>query len=226
MKKLLMVAMALIIACGVSYAEEKDMKQLRKERAELRKLSAKEFNTKATKAARNEAKALKKEGWKVNPGALPLEKQLDNSYLKQQEFDDDLFPKYIMADGKSIGESYEAARAAATSLAISSLAGQIQTEVAALIENTIANKQLAPQEAASIVETVQSSKNLITQSIGRTLPLVECYRELKKNGNIEVLVRIAYSEKMAKEAVKKAVREELEKKGEDLHEKLDKALGL
>lgn len=226
MKKLLMVAMALIIACGVSYAEEKDMKQLRKERAELRKLSAKEFNTKATKAARNEAKALKKEGWKVNPGALPLEKQLDNSYLKQQEFDDDLFPKYIMADGKSIGESYEAARAAATSLAISSLAGQIQTEVAALIENTIANKQLAPQEAASIVETVQSSKNLITQSIGRTLPLVECYRELKKNGNIEVLVRIAYSEKMAKEAVKKAVREELEKKGENLHEKLDKALGL
>lgn len=218
--------MALIIACGVSYAEEKDMKQLRKERAELRKLSAKEFNTKATKAARNEAKALKKEGWKVNPGALPLEKQLDNSYLKQQEFDDDLFPKYIMADGKSIGESYEAARAAATSLAISSLAGQIQTEVAALIENTIANKQLAPQEAASIVETVQSSKNLITQSIGRTLPLVECYRELKKNGNIEVLVRIAYSEKMAKEAVKKAVREELEKKGDDLHEKLDKALGL
>lgn len=226
MKKLLMVAMTLIIACGVSYAEEKDMKQLRKERAELRKLSAKEFNTKATKAARNEAKALKKEGWKVNPGALPLEKQLDNSYLKQQEFDDDLFPKYIMADGKSIGESYEAARAAATSLAISSLAGQIQTEVAALIENTIANKQLAPQEAASIVETVQSSKNLITQSIGRTLPLVECYRELKKNGNIEVLVRIAYSEKMAKEAVKKAVREELEKKGDDLHEKLDKALGL
>ena len=95
-----------------------------------------------------------------------------------------------------------------------------------MIENTIANKQLAPQEAASIVETVQSSKNLITQSIGRTLPLVECYRELKKNGNIEVLVRIAYSEKMAKEAVKKAVREELEKKGDDLHEKLDKALGL
>ena len=151
---------------------------------------------------------------------------MDNSYLKQQEFDDDLFPKYIMADGKSIGENYEAARAAATSLAISTLAGQIQTEVAALIENTIANKQLAPQEAASIVETVQSSKNLITQSIGRTLPLVECYRELKKNGNIEVLVRIAYSEKMAKEAVKKAVRAELEKKGDDLHEKLDKALGL
>jgi hypothetical protein len=226
MKKLLMVAMALIIACGASYAQEKSLNQLRKERAELRKMTAKEFNTKATKAARNEAKALKKEGWKVNPGTLPLEKQLDNSYLKQQEFDDDLFPKYIMADGKSIGESYEAARAAAESLAKGTLAGRIQTEVAALIENTIANKQLAPQEAASIVETVQSSKELITQSIGRTLPMVECYRELKKNGNIEVLIRIAYSEKMAKEAVKRAVRAELEKKGDDLHEKLDKALGL
>lgn len=226
MKKLLMVAMALIIACGASFAQEKDLKQIRKERQEIRKLSKKEFGEKCTKAAKKEAKALKKEGWRVNPGALPLEKQLDNSYLKQMEFDDDLFPKYIMADAKSIGENYDAAKASAMSLAITSLAGQIQTEVAALIENTIANKQLEANEAASIVETVQSSKNLISQSIGRTLPMVECYREVKKGGNKEVLVRIAYSADLAKKAVKQAVREELEKKGENLHNQLDKALGL
>ena len=44
-------------------------------------------------------------------------------------------------------------------------------------------------------------------------------------GNNEVLVRIAYNGEMAKEAVKKVVRDELEKKGEDLHEQLDKILG-
>ena len=43
--------------------------------------------------------------------------------------------------------------------------------------------------------------------------------------NYEVLVRIAYNAEMAKEAAKKAVREELEKKGKDLHEQLDKVLG-
>ena len=45
------------------------------------------------------------------------------------------------------------------------------------------------------------------------------------NKNKEVLVRIAYNAQMAKQAAKKAVKEELEKKGEDLHKKLDNLLG-
>ena len=69
-----------------------------------------------------------------------------------------------------------------------------------------------------------SSKNLISQSIGRTMVVIECYRELK-NGNKEVMVRLAYNGEMAKQAAKKAVRAELEKKGQNLHEQLDKALG-
>ena len=54
--------------------------------------------------------------------------------------------------------------------------------------------------------------------------VVECYRILP-NKNREVMVRIAYNGEMAKEVAKKAVRQELEKKGEKLHDKLDKALG-
>lgn len=69
-----------------------------------------------------------------------------------------------------------------------------------------------------------SSKNLISQSIGRTITVVECYR-INSKGNNEVLVRIAYNGEMAKAAAKKVIREELEKKGEDLHEQLDKILG-
>lgn len=221
----MMVAMALIVACSASFAENSDFKQQLKERKELRKADKKELNERATKAARKEAKKLAKEGWRVNAGALPLEKQLDRSYLYQMEFDENLFPKYIMADAKSIGENYDAAKVAATSLAITNLAGQIQTEVTALVENTVANKQLEANEAASIVETVMSSKNLISQSIGRTIPMVECYREVKKGGNKEVLVRIAYNGDMAKAAVKKAVKDELEKKGANLHDQLDKVLG-
>ena len=53
---------------------------------------------------------------------------------------------------------------------------------------------------------------------------MEVYRTLS-NKNKEVLVRIAYNSQMAKDAAKKAVREDLEKKGEKLHEDLDKALG-
>lgn len=222
MKKIMTVAMALIIACGALMAQ--DAKEIRKERQEIRKLSKKELTEKVDKATKKEAKRLKKEGWNVKPGALPMEKQLERSYLMQFEYDDNLFPKYIMAEASSIGENYDAAKTAAISLAITNLAGQIQTEVTALIENTVANRQLAAEDAASITETVMASKNLISQSIGRTIPVVEVYRINSKKNN-EVLVRLAYNKDMAKEVTKKAVREELEKKGNNLHEQLDKVLG-
>lgn len=224
MKKLLTILMALTLSFGVCYADKAEQKDIRKARAEIRKMAESELKAKATKDAKKEAKRLQKDGWKVNPGALPLVKQLDKSYLMQSEYDDELFPKYIMGEAKSVGEHYDAAKTAALSLAITNLAGQIQTEVTALIENTVGNKQLSPEEAASITETVMASKNLISQSIGRVIPVVECYRTNSK-GNTEVLVRIAYNSEMSKQAVKKAVRAELEKKGEKLHEQLDNVLG-
>jgi hypothetical protein len=89
-----------------------------------------------------------------------------------------------------------------------------------LIENTVANQQLGADEAASITETVMASKNLISQSIGRVVPVVEAYRTLK-NGNKEVYVSIAYNNKAAWENAKKAITKELEKKGDNLHQKLE-----
>lgn len=224
MKKLMMVAMSLIMACTAIMAQTFDAKQIRKERQEIKKLAKQELTSRVDKATRKEAKRLKKEGWVVSPGALPMEKQLERAYTMEYEYDVDLFPKYIMASAQSVGENYDAAKTAATSLAITNLAGQIQTEVTALIENTVANQQLRAEDAASISETVMASKNLISQSIGRTIVVMECYRVLS-NKNREVLVRIAYNGDMAKEAAKKAIRQELEKKGQNLHEQLDTVLG-
>ena len=76
----------------------------------------------------------------------------------------------------------------------------------------------------TVTKSVMAAKNLISQSIGRTITVVELYRTLN-NKNKEVLVRIAYNGEMAKAAAKKAMREELEQKGNDLHEKLDSLLG-
>jgi hypothetical protein len=225
MKKMMTVAMALIIACSCAFAQTaEERKQLIKERQEVQKLAKKDLKAKVDKNTKKEAKRLAKQGWQVKPGALPLEKQLERSYLMQYEFDENNFPKYVMGEASSIGENYDAAKVSANALAITNLAGNIQTEVTALVENTVANKQLAPEEAASIAESVMSSKNLISQSIGRTIPVVEAFR-VNSKGNQEVLVRIAYNSQMAKEAAKKAIREELEKKGQDLHEQLDKVLG-
>ncbi|MBO5585277.1 MAG: hypothetical protein J5924_02740 [Bacteroidaceae bacterium] len=223
MKKILFI-MSLCLLAGTSMSYAQLSKEQLQERKEIKKLSKAELNEKATKTARKDAKKLQKEGWQTAPGALPIEKQLDKSYLMQMEYDEDMFPKYIMAEAMSIGENYDAAKMQAIELAKQNLAGQIQTEVTALIENTVANKQLEAEEAASVVQTISAAKNLISQSIGRTIPVMEVYRT-KPNKNKEVLVRLAYSQEMAKAAAKKAVRQELEQKGEELHNKLDKLLG-
>ena len=192
--------------------------------ADNNKAAKKQLDAKASKTALNEAKRLKKEGWKPAPGALPIEKQLDNSFLKQQEEDELGYPKFLMGEAMSIGENYDAAKMQALELSKQNLAGQIQTEVTALIENTVANKQLAKEEAVSITKSVIASKNLISQKIGKTIVVTELYRELS-NKNKEVLVRVAYNMQMAKEAARQAIREDLEQKGLDLHQQLDKALG-
>lgn len=207
--------------CGLSAQITKEQQ---KERKAIIKASKSELNDKASKAARKEAKRLKKEGWTTAPGALPLDKQLDKSYLMQYEYDSDMYPKYIMGEAMSVGGNYDAAKMQALELAKQNLAGQIQTEVTALIENTVANKQLDEGDAASITQSILASKNLISQSIGRTIPVVEAYRTLP-NKNKEVLVRIAYNSDMAKKVAKEAIKKDLEKRGDELHNKLDELLG-
>ena len=216
------LTLVLVMTFTVSFAQL--TKEQIKERKEIKKASKAELGEKATKTARKAAKRLAKEGWTTTPGALPLEKQLDKSYLMQMEYDENMFPKYLMGEAMSIGENYDAARLQAMDLAKQSLAGQIQTEVTALIENDLSNKQLSAEEAASVTQVISAGKNLISQSIGRVLTVVEMYRVLG-NKNKEVSLRIAYNAEMAKQAAKKAVRQELEKKGDDLHKKLDELLG-
>ena len=223
MKKFSILVLTLFLM-GTVMAQAQVSKEQIKARKEMRKLSKKELSEKASKQARKEAKMLTKEGWTTTPGALPIDKQLDKSYLMQQEVDEDMFPKYIMAEAMSIGGNYDAAKMQAQELAKQNLAGQIQTEVTALIENTVANKQLEAEEAASVAQSLSAGKNLISQSIGRVIPVVEVYRT-KANKNKEVLVRIAYNSKMAKAAAKAAVSKDLEKRGDDLHKKLDELLG-
>lgn len=219
---ILMMAVCLLSGTTISYAQL--TKEQRKERKEMTKASKAQLNEKASKAARSEAKRMKKEGWQTAPGALPIEKQLDKSYMMQYEYGEDMYPKYIMGEGMSVGGNYDAAKMQALELAKQNLAGQIQTEVTALVENTVANAQLSGEDAESVTRSVMAAKNLISQSLGRTIPVVEVYRTLS-NKNKEVLVRIAYSGDAAKKIAKEAVRKDLEQRGDNLHNKLDELLG-
>ncbi|MCQ2118670.1 MAG: hypothetical protein MJY84_01970 [Bacteroidales bacterium] len=218
MKKIISIIMVALMTCTLATAQ--NTKETIKERKQIAKLAQSELNKKVSKTARNEAKALKKEGWIVAPGQLPLERQLDKAYSMYYEYEEAGLPKYIIGEAISIGKTYDAAKMQALTLAKENLAGMIQTEVTALVESTVANEQLSQEEAESIVRSVQASENLIVQRLGRVFPVMECYRTLA-NKTVQVNVRIAYNSKMALDSAKNIVKEELEEQGMKLHDELD-----
>lgn len=144
-----LVGLLCLMAAPISsFAQAQNAKDLRKERLEMLKASKSELNEKASKAAKKEAKKLQKEGWQTAPGALPLEKQLDKSYAMQYQYDESMYPMYIMGEAMSIGENYDGAKMQAMELAKQNLAAQIQTEVSGLIDNSVATQQLAMEESS------------------------------------------------------------------------------
>lgn len=175
---------------------------------------------KIAKLAKTEAKQMKKQGWMVNPGTLPMVQQLQNAYTKRYELDQDGYPKYIVGEGKSVAEAYDAAKLQANERAKQEIASKTQTELVSEINSTVGNEQLSPEEAASVVEVIEASKSVIVQSIGRIIPLMETHRVLA-NKNIEVLVQVAYDSENIKKAAKRAIRDEMKKRGNDMHKKLD-----
>lgn len=206
-------------------AQEQSYKDFMKERKEISKFTKDKIKEKASKDARKEAKRLKKQGWQVAPGSLPMEKQLDRLYEMQYEVDLNTgYPKFIKGEAMTTGGNYDAAKMQAVNLAKIELAGNISTEIAAIIDNEVANKQLDPQEATSISESVMGAKNFISQSIGQTITALELYRDLP-NKNKEVRVVIMYNSDMAKAATKKAIQNELMEKGDKLIDQLDNILG-
>lgn len=222
MKHFLLVVITLLM-CGATVCAQ-SYEDIRKERQLIRKMSKSELNEKISKETQKAAKKLEKEGWTVPPGALPIARQLDRSYMMQMEFDEDMFPKYIMGEAMSLGDTYDAAKNQATALAKENIAGKIQSEVAALITTEGANEQISQDEANSFVKTINASKQIISQEIGRVIDVIEIYRIAPKKKR-EVRIMIAYNSEMAKRAAKKAILESLKDESAQLSEKLDQMLG-
>ncbi len=187
---------------------------------------SKKTSKKLTKQAKKEAKDLEKKGYYVPPGGLPLAVKLEQAYNRQAELDENSgYPKYIVGSATAIGGTKIAAKNQAMEAAKLELAGKVESNIAALTEQSIANEQLTQEEAASITETVTAAKNIISQKLGRVILLFEAYRDVSSK-NVESIVRIAYNSDMALEVTKETIRDELRKKSEDLHKKLDNMLNL
>ena len=178
----------------------------------------------AEKSIKKEVRQLKKDGWKVAPGNIAMDLQLKEAYSKALERDEKGYEKYVTGEAMTVGETYDAALFQATNLAKLDLAAKIETEITELIDTKLGNKQLSQKQAASLAESVAASKNLVSQKLGRVIIPVKMYRDLE-NGNVEVRTIVYYSHDMAMDVLKQTMREDLEKKADDLSKQLDKILG-
>ena len=178
----------------------------------------------AQKSIKKEVRQLKKDGWKVAPGNIAMDLQLSEAYSKALEKDETGYEKFVSGEAMTVGETYDAALFQATNLAKLDLAAKIETEITELIDTKLGNKQLSQKQAASLAESVAASKNLVSQKLGRVIIPVKMYRDLE-NGNVEVRTIVYYSHDMAMDVLKQTMREDLEKKADDLSKQLDKILG-
>lgn len=218
MKKVILFIAACFIA-GMATAQNSRLEKSIKTKTELKE--------KASKTAKKEAKRMKKEGWKVTAGALPLEKQLDRSYIYELDLDDEMNPLYIIGQGRSIGGSYDAAHIQAMELARIEIAGKIGSEATGLIDNLVGTKQLDNEEAESMVTTMEEWKTIVSQKLGRVTIAVDCFRELSDK-NKEVQIRLVTSEAQVRKIARDTIREKLEKelkaRGKEMSEELKQLL--
>lgn len=177
-------------------------KQQRKQIQKHEKVLNKSMKKKAIKAARKEAKSLKKQGYLTLLGQLPLDKQLENSWQAAYELDVQGYPYYIMSTQKAVAANYTAAQLQAMNAAKTDIAGQIETKINQVIETKVSSNEMGRNEANSLTTFVATSKNIISTTLGRVIKMVEIYREPKRTKTVEVQVTLAYNSEVAtKEAI-------------------------
>ena len=215
MKRILFLILiaGIILPAGSIYAQQTER--------ELKK----EIKNKAIREARKEAKRMKRDGWYVPPGSLPLDKIIENAWMRQYTEDDNGNPLYITADGNAVAESKTAGEMQAIEMGKLQLAGLIETNVSSLISGNIGNAQLSTEDAASVTEIVQSSKNIIATQLGYVNPFFKLHKDIGKD-KIEVQVRLFYDVRQSLEIAKKVVRQEIKDKLKVNEQQLEKLMGL
>lgn len=205
--------------------KEENPKKVRKEWKREEEELVKQIEERAVKEARVEGRRLEKEGFLVFPGSLPLEKQLQNIWMRQYQENPDGSAKYLFADGNGVGKTQTAAEMQAMEAAKLQLAGQISNQVFQIIEAKIANDQLDRDAGNSLTKFVAGSKNYIAQNLDYVKPAFKVYRDVGRQ-DMEVALKIYYNVDEAIAAAEKALqqkaREGLESEADQLVDEINR----
>lgn len=168
---------------------------------------------KELKAIKSELAAWQSEGWKVAPGDLSIAEQI----LAQKEYtnkkNNDGEPLYLIGASTAVGETFKAAQLSAMRGVKMQALDQLDTEITAIIENDLANKQQGLDKAVSVDKVLSRTKEVISNRLPRGIKVVSVYRELKSK-TVEVRMAYAYNYDkvidMLNASASKALEDEIE----------------
>lgn len=182
----------------------------------------KDLKAKVEKDCRKTAKKLEKEGWKVMPGKLSLERQIQDSRYAELDKDKNGEKMYFTGTHKSIGGNYSAAKKIADDRARTELAEHISTTISELIKGKLSNTDYGEKDIEVIDEFVSANKNLVSVALQGVFPVLEIYREKDDKTEVQVMVKTNAAE--ALKLAKKAYRDKLYQQSADLAKELDQLL--
>jgi len=200
--------------------EQKEIKAQKKEQKEVKS----NLYKKTGKDAQKRAKVLKKAGWQTL--GLPIEKQVEDMWMKQYEKDATGYPRYIVVSVKATANSFSAAQMMAENAAKIRIAGTIATNVTSLVDQEYANNQLSEIDAVSITKMVENSKNIVAQKLGRTIKVLEIYRPIRSNNNVEVSLTMVYDMRTAVSMASQTILSELKDDLAKNKAQLERLMGL
>ncbi len=135
------------------------------------------------KAAKKEAKALAKEGWKVSPGDLSLVEQIALSKPVLRDGDN-----WIVGQATSKGTVFDAVQSNAMFQASFNISKIVDAKIAGDGKGGTGNNQ--GSTSASYTTYAEIAKNKYNNEIKHPKSLMRCYRTLP-DGTIEVQSRLA-----------------------------------
>jgi hypothetical protein len=140
------------------------------------------------KQIKKEAKNLRKEGWEVFPGDLPIEEQLKKIYIKRVEkyMLDETIPRWVFGDGHAIVNQLNLAK----DWSMENAKIDLLSKMGGLIQKTI-ESQYTENES---VKSIESIKQLVSSEIKQKLNYSECILRMYRlvDGNYEVNAKIIY----------------------------------
>lgn len=221
MRNLIILAATFVLGCSTMSAQrtQDEYKQQIQERKELQKLTGKALDSKINKYAKQEAKRLKKDGWKPLPGELPLEKQLDTRFRSEVMTDPSgKCSLYFIGSGEGVSYSTQNAYTMASNDSKADIVGLVKTDFSRAIEDD-KNEQHTNDDINSMRKFMATDGALSEMQLVNLKPQVKMYKE--RGDKVVVRVLMAFESKYAKAAI----FEKMEKESKELRQKMEEVIG-